>query len=532
MRDHAAAAAAATRWSSSGRWAGLLHAVPADHRARPRSWSAPCTRWCPPGRLRTTGQVGGLRRCSAVTALSPALPGAGPPDRRRRRRRPRRRRPAGRVPAAGAQRRLPGAPTGVGGRRTWTSPGTAARRSCARCRTSSALIATEVKPFGLDGSGGSTPLRITVKGDAGRDLRVRQAVRGHARALRPLVQARPHAAVRPARGREGRSTPCAGWSSTRTTCCGCCTTPGCRCPQPLGIVEITPEREYLLVTEFFDGAQEIGDAEVDDVDHRPGAARRPPDVGDRAGAPRHQAGQPAGPRRPAAGHRLRVRRGAAQPVAAGGRPRQHDAGPGAAHRRRAGVRAGAAAVLRRGDRRGLRRHPRADHALAAAAHAARAGPRPARRVPGAAALPAAAGPHPALELAAGRADRRRRSSSAPSSAVIIARAASWVSRYEARPRRWRSPLLVLPAGRLPRRLRQRHRPRSRRCRLCPRGQPGRRQRRRSSWPNRCRRASWVPCLRSALPLGWTFHQPRRAQRGRPGSGWTPTGTGSGRSRSG
>ncbi len=31
-----------------------------------------------------------------------------------------------------------------------------------------------------------------------------------------------------------------------------------------GIVEMTPEREYLLVTEFFDGAKEIGDAEVDD----------------------------------------------------------------------------------------------------------------------------------------------------------------------------------------------------------------------------------------------------------------------------
>jgi serine/threonine protein kinase len=33
---------------------------------------------------------------------------------------------------------------------------------------------------------------------------------------------------------------------------------------PAGIVELTPEREYLLVTEFFDGAREIGDAEVDD----------------------------------------------------------------------------------------------------------------------------------------------------------------------------------------------------------------------------------------------------------------------------
>ena len=34
--------------------------------------------------------------------------------------------------------------------------------------------------------------------------------------------------------------------------------------QPMGIVELTPEREYLLVTEFFDGAKEIGDADVDD----------------------------------------------------------------------------------------------------------------------------------------------------------------------------------------------------------------------------------------------------------------------------
>jgi len=33
---------------------------------------------------------------------------------------------------------------------------------------------------------------------------------------------------------------------------------------PYGIVEITPEREYLLVTEFLEGAVEIGDAEVDD----------------------------------------------------------------------------------------------------------------------------------------------------------------------------------------------------------------------------------------------------------------------------
>jgi tRNA A-37 threonylcarbamoyl transferase component Bud32 len=34
-------------------------------------------------------------------------------------------------------------------------------------------------------------------------------------------------------------------------------------PTPYGFVELTPEREYLLVTEFFDGATELGEAEVD-----------------------------------------------------------------------------------------------------------------------------------------------------------------------------------------------------------------------------------------------------------------------------
>ena len=35
--------------------------------------------------------------------------------------------------------------------------------------------------------------------------------------------------------------------------------------EPMGIVELTPEREYMLVTSFFDGAVELGDAEVDDT---------------------------------------------------------------------------------------------------------------------------------------------------------------------------------------------------------------------------------------------------------------------------
>jgi hypothetical protein len=40
-------------------------------------------------------------------------------------------------------------------------------------------------------------------------------------------------------------------------------------------VELTPEREYLLVTEFFDGATELGEAEIGDPvidDGPPGAS--------------------------------------------------------------------------------------------------------------------------------------------------------------------------------------------------------------------------------------------------------------------
>ena len=40
---------------------------------------------------------------------------------------------------------------------------------------------------------------------------------------------------------------------------------GVRTARPYGIVEITPEREYMLVTEFHTGAVEIGEADVDDA---------------------------------------------------------------------------------------------------------------------------------------------------------------------------------------------------------------------------------------------------------------------------
>jgi tRNA A-37 threonylcarbamoyl transferase component Bud32 len=37
-------------------------------------------------------------------------------------------------------------------------------------------------------------------------------------------------------------------------------------PEPFGFVEITPEREYMIVMEFFEGAHEIGEADIGDAE--------------------------------------------------------------------------------------------------------------------------------------------------------------------------------------------------------------------------------------------------------------------------
>jgi serine/threonine-protein kinase RIO1 len=139
------------------------------------------------------------------------------------------------------------------------------------------LFALEVKPFGLEGSGGSTPLRIKVKGSAdgstGPDspdssestdwyVFAKLYAANHMRADRwyklgrtllygRLEDEKPFNTVRRLVQYEDyvlRLLHAAGLPA----------------PQPYGIVELTPEREYLLVMEFFDGAREIGDAEIDE----------------------------------------------------------------------------------------------------------------------------------------------------------------------------------------------------------------------------------------------------------------------------
>jgi tRNA A-37 threonylcarbamoyl transferase component Bud32 len=125
------------------------------------------------------------------------------------------------------------------------------------------LIVTDVKPFGLRGSGGSTPMRITIEGDTDRDLFAKLYAKTHLRADRwyklgrtilygSLEDEKAYASVRRLVQYEDyvlRVMHDAGIPTARS----------------YGFVEITPGAEYLLVTEFLDGSVEITDAEVDEA---------------------------------------------------------------------------------------------------------------------------------------------------------------------------------------------------------------------------------------------------------------------------
>jgi membrane-associated phospholipid phosphatase len=82
------------------------------------------------------------------------------------------------------------------------------------------LEATEVKPFGLSGSAGSTPLRITVAGDPPAQLFGKLYARSHLRSDRWYKGTSWAGSCCTGGWRtRSRSTPSAGWSSRRTTPC-------------------------------------------------------------------------------------------------------------------------------------------------------------------------------------------------------------------------------------------------------------------------------------------------------------------------
>jgi tRNA A-37 threonylcarbamoyl transferase component Bud32/membrane-associated phospholipid phosphatase len=141
------------------------------------------------------------------------------------------------------------------------------------------LVVEEVEPFGLAGSAGSTPLRIKVQGDPDAWLFGKLYARGHLRSDRWYKL-----------GREllyGRLEDEKAFNSVRRLvqqedyALHKLFLAGLPTSRPYGFVELTPDREYLLVTEFFDGATELGDAEVDQavIDDGLGVIRKLWDAG-------------------------------------------------------------------------------------------------------------------------------------------------------------------------------------------------------------------------------------------------------------
>ena len=127
------------------------------------------------------------------------------------------------------------------------------------------LTALEVKPFGLSGSAGSTPLRIRVEGEAGSTRHVfgKLYARSHLRADRSykLVRALLYGRLED----EKPFNTVKRLVQQEDYALALMQRAGLPSPEPYGVAQLTPEREYLIVFEFIDGASEIGEAEVDDA---------------------------------------------------------------------------------------------------------------------------------------------------------------------------------------------------------------------------------------------------------------------------
>jgi tRNA A-37 threonylcarbamoyl transferase component Bud32/membrane-associated phospholipid phosphatase len=119
---------------------------------------------------------------------------------------------------------------------------------------------SSVEPFGLAGSGGSSPMRLRQAGPRGGYLFGKLYARSHVRADRWYKA-----------GRQllyGRLEDEQSFRGVRRLvqqedyALRLCRAAGLPSPEPYGFVELTPDREYLLLTEFFAGSAELGDAEA------------------------------------------------------------------------------------------------------------------------------------------------------------------------------------------------------------------------------------------------------------------------------
>jgi hypothetical protein len=124
------------------------------------------------------------------------------------------------------------------------------------------LTVESLAPFGLAGSAGSTPLRIRIAGEPGALLFGKLYAASHLSADRwyklgrelmygRLEDEKPFHSVRRLVQQEDYMLRLLRDNGLPTAA-------------PHGVAELTPEREYLLLTEFFDGAVEMGEVDVDD----------------------------------------------------------------------------------------------------------------------------------------------------------------------------------------------------------------------------------------------------------------------------
>jgi membrane-associated phospholipid phosphatase/tRNA A-37 threonylcarbamoyl transferase component Bud32 len=125
------------------------------------------------------------------------------------------------------------------------------------------LTVSDVQPVGLSGSAGSTPLQLRVEGPSPSYLFGKLYSETHLRSDRwykfgrellygRLEDEKPFNTVRRLVQQEDYALRVFRDAGV----------PG---PRSYGFVELTPEREYMLVTEFLDDAVELGDADVDEA---------------------------------------------------------------------------------------------------------------------------------------------------------------------------------------------------------------------------------------------------------------------------
>jgi serine/threonine protein kinase len=124
------------------------------------------------------------------------------------------------------------------------------------------LTVLEIKPIGLAASGGSTPLRLRVVGEPDSYVFAKLYAKSHVRADRWYKLGRT--ILYGSLEDETSFQTVRRFVQYEDYTLRLMHDVQLPVPAPYGIAEITPEREYLIAMEFFDGAVEISEAEVDD----------------------------------------------------------------------------------------------------------------------------------------------------------------------------------------------------------------------------------------------------------------------------